>query len=103
MRTIYKYEVTADGNGECTIALPRAHRIIEVASKYGNLFFWAIVDTDREKVDVRFVVYGTGWPIADTDLMFGLYLGTAHDGVYVWHLFEIQDLGTTQARAVLGR
>jgi len=98
MRTIYKYEVT---NGECTIALPRGYRIIEVACQQNDLFFWAIVDTDREKVDVDFVVYGTGWPIDENDLMFGLYLGTAHDGVYVWHLFEIQDLGMTQARAVL--
>jgi len=98
MRTIYKYEVTS---AECTIALPRGYFIIEVACRQNDLFFWAIVDTDREKVDVDFVVYGTGWPIDENDLMFGLYLGTAHDGVYVWHLFEIQDLGMTQARAVL--
>lgn len=45
---------------------------------------WFRVNPDLPTVRRRFVTVGTGWPDA-----YGKYIGTLHDGGYVWHVFEV--------------
>lgn len=85
MRTIYRFEVTADGQPHDLPMSPGA-----VPSRIENtgidrIEFWAETDTDQV-VQRRFIVTGTGHPAPD-----GTYLGTGgrNDAGLVWHLWEV--------------
>lgn len=46
---------------------------------------WAIVDPMREKETRRFQIFGTGHDLPEH----ACYVGTAQQGPFVWHLFEL--------------
>ena len=49
----------------------------------GWLNVWAIVEPENPKRPVGIYVRGTGHPLPDAR-----YVGTAFQGVYVWHVFQ---------------
>ena len=51
-----------------------------------QLCLWAQVDTEAELVEMQLEVYGTGHEILDHGM--SVYIGTAFDGPFVWHVFE---------------
>ena len=97
MRTIWKYRIDLlkDLSDDTVgIEMPIGARILYVACQTPNvLSFWAeISDGDRIIVKRRFQVFGTGQEIPKKIENFSfdnvLYIGTALDGEFVWHLYE---------------
>ncbi len=74
MITVYKYPLVV--TDEQTIEAPDDVQWLSVASQGPLLFVWALVDTERPKVQHRFVIVGTGNP---ADHVVGLrHLGQVH-------------------------
>ena len=86
MRTVWKYELYADGETQLR-PMPRGATIVHVAEQRGSLCLWAEVDPNRSLVDRCFVVHGTGHPIEHD----GVYVGTLihFGGDLVWHVYEV--------------
>ena len=89
MKTIYKYPLLLQymPNGICDVVMNRAAMVLHVAEQHGNPCLWASVDTDLPTHTRRFQVVGTGY--ATPDERESTYLGTAHCGPFVWHVFEV--------------
>jgi len=82
VKTIFRYQVPVDDNLH-TITL--TGRILHVACRRMRIVeFWAMVG-DTPAADRHFRVYGTGQQLPEQPLC---YLGTALDGLLVWHLIE---------------
>lgn len=82
MKTVYKYVVPF--TGQYDVAIPQGARILTVAMQNNNLCFWA--EHEREDFELRtFRIFGTGASIDDNYT----YVGTTLDGVFVWHLYEL--------------
>ena len=85
MITVYKYLL--DVTDEQKVEAPDRIQWLSVASQGPLLFVWALVDTERPKVQHRFVSVGTGNP---ADHVVGLrHLGQVQQGggILVWHIF----------------
>ena len=87
MTTVYKYILPVTDRS--TLSMPHGARIIKAHMQRGSIALWAIIDTTVTHEPVRFHVYGTGHPMADT---VGPYVGTVHDEQLglVWHIFKVQ-------------
>ena len=83
MKAIYKYPI---GFGVNEIIIPSNWKIVKFDKQNGNLFFWALIDTNYDKVKVNFAIYGTGHPIPKENI----YIGTCFDNEFVWHLFMVK-------------
>ena len=90
MITIYKYRIEA--NYAVEIDMHINAEILDVQVQHGNVFLWAIVDTDAPYEKRLIEVYGTGHelkpisPVTDRK-----YLGTyqLEGGNLVFHVFEL--------------
>lgn len=82
MKRIYKYDIHVDCN---KVYLPKGYEILRVGAQEGKLYLWALVDPERECVDVKIDVIGTGWNVPDS---IGKYIGTVDVGSLVWHVFH---------------
>lgn len=100
MMTIHKYRIPIDDR-PVSITMPWGARILHVAAQGDAVFspfLWALVDTDEKPMQRLFMVVGTGNPcdgIANephepTPPAPSNYLGSAHCGPYVWHVFEVR-------------
>lgn len=92
---IYKYGNTAPIGELFTEAMPEGSVLLDVAkdSASMNPAFWALVPDERItekrlfKTEKRqFIWIPTGQEINDVDKR--QYIGSAHCGPFVWHLFE---------------
>lgn len=85
MKTIYKYPLMLHDE---SIDMPVGAEILSLQAQIGRPVIWALVDTEQPLHKRRFRTYGTGNAIHDPD---GRYIDTfqTHDGVMVWHVFEI--------------
>ena len=80
MKTVYKYPT-----GE--VMMPKGAKVLAAWCQNGEVQIWAEVDDKAPLEERHFVVYGTGWEIAtDRNLS---YIGTVHDGAFVWHVYEV--------------
>lgn len=81
-KAVHRYEVPVDDRAH---AHTLTGKIVHVDSRTrGIVEFWAI-HTDANPIERRFRVYGTGHAVpAGLD-----WCGTAIDGPFVWHLFEV--------------
>ena len=87
MKKIFKYTIE---ESEPTIEMPKGAEILSFREQYKNgLCVWALVDTDKEKEERKFIIYGTGHEIKNPDDL--KYIGNAFmgNGMLVWHLFEV--------------
>jgi hypothetical protein len=88
VKTVFKYPLTA-GTVVQTIKMPGEARIVHVHNQGGYPTLWAEVPVEAHPVyeDRTFRVYGTGWDIDDDQQQ--TYVGTVHDGGFVWHIYEV--------------
>lgn len=87
MKTIWKYEITA--NETIQIKVPKESKFLTVLSQFDSVFMWCLVDTDNELETLSLKVCATGQELSkDFD---GTYLGTffVHGGHLVFHLFDV--------------
>lgn len=107
MQIIYKYFIEASKEQDSPIfyycvKLPRGAKVISTLdiSVGPDLegIIYAIVDPEeQEMVERKIVLYGTGWPIRDKDIIAiesneYQFLGTFRNlGNYVWHLWIEQE------------
>ena len=87
MKSIWKYVLQP----ECTIEMPGGAQVLAVREQGQDICLWALVDPSAEKVERRFVGFGTGHDVPDQSMAF---LGTAHlaGGALVFHVFELLPL-----------
>lgn len=87
-RSIWKWEITI--GMPVTFYVPRGAVFLSFQLQRGIPCAWAEVDPDAPTEQRAFVIRGTGHPyhpcVGDK------YIGTAQDGPYVWHLFELGKL-----------
>jgi hypothetical protein len=84
-REIYKYRVQVKEIWH-EVAMPSQAKIVHVACQdtSGVVSLWAEIENESASVTRSFRIYGTGQSIPDdTD-----YVGTALDGMFVWHVYE---------------
>ena len=89
MKTIYKYELIPSGN-TIIVSMPKDSKLLHIHEQRGDMFIWAMVDTDNEVEDRQFKIFGTGHEIPKDDEHL-LYIGTVHLNhlELVFHVFEI--------------
>lgn len=83
MLTIHKYKITGTG----PIEMPVQQKILTAQFQKDALYIWAMVETDNPKEKVMFELVGTGHEVLPNSKR--LYIATAQEGSYVWHLFQI--------------
>jgi hypothetical protein len=92
MKTIFKYETLV--NDKFTISMPKHAKILSVQESLSNGVpcIWAMVDTENEKEERTFELFGTGSEILDRCSLRN-YIGTyqLNNGSFVGHLFELRN------------
>lgn len=82
MRTIYKFRLTA-----VDVPMPKDAEVCTFEFQNGQPCVWAIVDSEAPKEIRRFGIFSTGYALPGEETC--SYVGTAHAGNFVWHLFEL--------------
>ena len=80
--TVWKYRLEL--GDYFSLDLPEGALPLRVGMQDGALHLWALVDPYRPVTRRTFRIAGTGHPVRATDP----YIGTVHDRVFVWHVFE---------------
>jgi hypothetical protein len=66
--------------------MPEGAEPLTIETQNGVHCIWALVDPRAKKIERQFQIVGTGHEEV-TD--YHHYIGTVHEGKFVWHLFEI--------------
>jgi hypothetical protein len=84
MRAIYKYPLRAFFN---RVPIHEDGKLLHVAYDGAEhcLCVWAEIDTDHPICDRKIQLVGTGHEV----LSGGVYIGTAKDGPFVWHVYDL--------------
>jgi hypothetical protein len=83
MRTVFRYGLPVD---DSVHTLTLSGEIVHVDCRVrGQLEVWAL-HGDGVPAARRFQIFGTGNRLPDSPIR---HVGTALDGPYVWHLFEL--------------
>lgn len=56
-RSIWKFQLSHQDHN---IVMPRGAKVLSVHEQFGNICMWADVDTEADKENRSFYVYGTG-------------------------------------------
>lgn len=81
MRQIFKYDASEPIIGHI-------EKFLHVAYQGRDTMIWAIVNDELPERKYVAVCSGTGWPLHNAQTA-GTYIGTLHDGGYVWHYFVV--------------
>lgn len=65
--------------------MPEGAELLRFDKQGESMCLWALVEDGNFRESRRFRVAGTGFELNDNER----YVGTFHDGQFVWHLFEI--------------
>ena len=84
-RVIWKFPWPIMGSASATMWMPARARVLDFQIQRHAPTLWALCDPEAPKVARSFRIYGTGQPLEDH----GTYIGTAQDGDFVWHAFEV--------------
>lgn len=85
MKTIWKFPLRLAGVQ--TINMPDCAKVRHVAVQHIlGPQLWAEVDPTAKTEPRNFAIHGTGQPIADNEQ----YVGTFHQGEFVWHVYEVK-------------
>ena len=82
---IHKYQISSPG---CvtSLMLPPDAQILSVGVQSSAIHVWILLDPDVPVTETRhFSIIGTGWDVNRGEL--GDFVGTVHDGEFVWHVF----------------
>jgi hypothetical protein len=82
MKTIYKYPLSIGLN---QLEIPYI-KILDVIIQGATLTLYVIVDTEISNRKLQIIVSGTGWELKD-NILYGNFIRTVTDGIYVWHVF----------------
>lgn len=88
MRTIYEFPLEViDAQA---VQMPSGAQILTVQKQNGTPCIWAMVDTENQKEERFFEIFGTGHPMHEDMGVGREYVGTfqMHSGSLVFHLFE---------------
>lgn len=66
------------------VMAPPSTGVAHIAMQNGVVTLWALVNMEHMPVKRRFHIVGTGH-----EAPCGHYLGTVHERVFVWHVFEL--------------
>lgn len=85
-QVVWKYPLDPDRlSGRCEVQMSGGAKVIEAVMQHGRFTLWAVVAPSERPQQRIFYIVGTGQDIpADAHT----YLGTVHDGPYVFHIFE---------------
>jgi hypothetical protein len=86
-KVIWKFAVPLSYATE--MEMPSGAEILHVGLQKDEIFLWAKVDPNAEKVKREFMVEGTGQP-PNRRLHDATHLGTVSQDVFVWHVFEVE-------------
>ncbi len=84
-KAVWKYALEV-ADGEQSISMPKAAKILCVAEQHGDICLWALVRPAAPAETRKFVVYGTGFPVGSGEA----YVGSAQISPFVWHVFEVE-------------
>jgi len=89
--SVFKY-VFPYGENSFELVMPLGARVLTIQPQHGRGVLWALCHPHARKEKRRFVIYGTGTPLAAPDRE--VYIGTFQvcNGELVWHVFEILEL-----------
>jgi len=88
VRTIYEFPLEViDAQA---VQMPSGAQILTVQKQNGTPCIWAMVDTENQKEERFFEIFGTGHPMHEDMGVGREYVGTfqMHSGSLVFHLFE---------------
>ena len=89
MKRIWKFPLVRD-SGKQDILLPVYSTVIHVGMQDSHLHIWVEVNQDTSMSRRKyFRVIATGEAFTDEDKM--LYIGTVHDGPYIWHVYQYKE------------
>lgn len=91
MSAVLKYMLHVGAN---RFHLPADAEVLHVAQQQGEAHVWILhPQSSAPTVDRLLVVVGTGWDLTESGLPMPnkRYVGTAHCGSLVWHVFEVVD------------
>ena len=85
---IWKFPLIRPSNsyGRIEIDMPFSAEILSCQEQNGQLFLWAMVDTENPVRPRAFYIAGTGKQL-NTDIPLK-FIDTVKQGVFVWHVFE---------------
>jgi len=85
MKTIWKYEIKIQD--DLTLELPVNYKILHFGSQHGRYYIWVLkYGPTKDTMKINFKIVGTGFKI---NFSTNIYIGTAMDGAFVWHLFQV--------------
>ena len=88
-KKIFKYKLTPylvndDGIAFAVLEVVKDFTVSHVGMSGGNISIWAFVDVESPPEDKQFLIVPTGGEVPEH----GKYLGTVHQNVFVWHIFQ---------------
>lgn len=87
-KKIFKYKIDPqgfiDGTPYCTVLLPFGAEVVHVGMSQGSIALWAFVVVENALVPNSFLIVPTGADVPED----AKYLGTVHQNVFVWHIFQ---------------
>lgn len=101
MKTIYKY--TVDLSHLTGLALPPSAKVLRFGTQEGDMFIWVELDTQEPTEERFFQIIGTGHPLPELEGRIAEYVGTADQGPFVWHLYELVEGVKHLMSNILGR
>ena len=93
---VWKYEFQPS-HSTVSVKIPKGAKSLSVQTQGGTVCLWMLVDPDIERESREFACIGTGWDVPER----AHYLGTAQQGPFVWHLFEVYST-EKELRAIAG-
>lgn len=88
MKKIFKYKLNLLDQQE--VELPKWSTPLSVQMQNGELQMWVLIDTNEPTITANVTIYATGDTLPDNFYVgreHNLFLGTAQDGRFVWHVF----------------
>lgn len=88
MKTVYRYEINQAIND---INLPIGAKVLSVGVANNIISLWALVDTESGIEKRRFLVFGTGSDMSQTETYNLTFVGTIRkNNAYAFHIFEVK-------------
>ena len=79
--TIWKFLLPL---GDNIVSMPKGSRFLHVSEQSMQVHVWVLCDPEAPLVQHYYCIFGTGHPPTGS----GTYVGSAHCGPFVWHVFD---------------
>lgn len=88
MKAVWKFHLPTEDR--VVARMPEGAQILSAQIQHGELYVWAVCDSDAPRLQRSFRIIGTGHEI-DFDLDRARYINTfqLHDGALVFHIYEV--------------